>query len=130
MPILLVAVNIDLIVNYSRGNSREVFGSGLAVPHLTKGWSAVEPGQTPSTVAVHLDGCEPIKFDILNFPVLSLERAGEVAGPNRVQNPGKRLLLASRQLSARTREMLRTAGLSWAEELTGVCHLVGPGLLV
>lgn len=90
----------------------------------------VEPGQTPSTVAVHLDGCEPIKFDILNFPVLSLERAREVAGPNRVQNSGKRLLLASRQLSARTREMLRTDGLSWAEELTGVCHLVGPGLLV
>jgi hypothetical protein len=90
----------------------------------------VESGSTPESLIVRLQGSKPIEFHVLAFPVLSLERAQEVVRSALVLNPKARSLLAIRQLSERTREMLRTSGCSWAEELSGIVHIVAPGLLV
>lgn len=90
----------------------------------------VESGHTSSSLLIQLEGSRPIEFGVLLFPVLSLERAQELVQNLRGPNPKTRFLFAIRQLSERTREMLRTSGCSWAEELTGIVHIVAPGLLV
>src|ERR1035441_9477126 len=90
----------------------------------------VESGATPSSLMIRLEGSRPTEFDVLRFPVLSLERAQQIVESARSRNPEARVLLAIRQLSDRTREMLRAARCSWAEELTGIVHVVGPGLFV
>src|SRR5437773_1253392 len=90
----------------------------------------VESGRTPESLIVRLQDSKPIEFDVLAFPVLSLERAQEIVRSIPARNPKARFLLAIRQLSERTREMLRTSGCSWAEELSGIVHIVAPGLLI
>jgi hypothetical protein len=72
-----------------------------------------------------------VVFNARFFPVLSRERANELvkevqAAPRQKHRP----LLATRQLSEPTRELFRKAGVSWVEQLTGVCRLVGTGMLV
>ena len=89
----------------------------------------VESGATPSSLMICLEGSRPLEFDVLRYPVLSLERAQQVVESTR-SRPEAQVLLAIRQLSDRTRDMLRAASYSWAEELTGNVHVVGPGLFV
>lgn len=89
----------------------------------------VESGRTSASLSIRLEGSAPIEFDVLNFPVLSLERAEQIA-QRAGQNPETPVLLAIRHLSERTREMLHASGCSWAEEATGIVHIVAPGLLV
>lgn len=89
-----------------------------------------EPGQTPASLLIGIEGSRPVEFDVASFPVLSLERAQEMTEGARRHHRKARLLLAIRHLSARTREMLHTRGCSWAEEATGIVHVVAPGLLV
>jgi hypothetical protein len=79
---------------------------------------------------IRLEGSRPMEFDVLRLPVLSLERAQQLVESARSRSPEPRVLLAIRQLSDRTRDTLRAASCSWAEELTGVVHVVGPGLFV
>jgi len=90
----------------------------------------VESGRTPASLIIRLPDSKPIEFDVLAFPVLSLEKAQEIVQSLSARNPKARLLLAISQLSERTREVLRTVGCSWAEELSGIVHIVAPGLLV
>jgi hypothetical protein len=90
----------------------------------------VEPGGTSASIKIRLQDSKPIELDVLTFPVLSLERTQEIVQSIPARNPKKQFLLAVRQLSERTREMLRTSTCSWAEELSGIVHIVGPGLLV
>ncbi len=90
----------------------------------------VESGRTPASLIIRLQDSEPLEFDVLTFPVLSLERAQEIVQSMPARNPKARFLLAIRQLSERSREMLRTSACSWAEELSGIVHIVAPGLLV
>jgi len=80
---------------------------------------------------VRVNGSAPVVFNARFFPVLSRERANELvkevqAAPRQKHRP----LLATRQLSEPTRELFRKAGVSWVEQLTGVCRLVGTGMLV
>ena len=89
----------------------------------------VESGDTSASVKIRLQGSKPIEFDVLTFPVLSLEKAQEIVQSMPARNPKSQFLLAIRQLSERTREMLRTS-CSWAEELSGIVHIVAPGQLV
>lgn len=90
----------------------------------------VESGATSASVRIWLQDSKPIEFDVLTFPVLSLERAQEIVQSIPARIPKAQFLLAIRQLSERTREMLRTNTCSWAEELSGIVHIVAPGLLV
>src|SRR4051794_29594376 len=90
----------------------------------------VESGTTPSSLTIRLEGSRPIVFDVLRLPVLSFERAQQIVESTRGQSPEPRVLLAIGQLSARTRDTLRAASCSWAEELTGIVYVVGPGLFV
>jgi predicted transcriptional regulator len=72
-----------------------------------------------------------VAFNVQHFPVLSRERASELVKEGSALHRQKALpLLATRQLSEPTRELLRKAGMSWVEQLTGVCRLAGRGLLV
>ena len=88
-------------------------------------------GSRTSSIVVLVNGSDPVAFGVRYFPVLSRERASKLiqegqALPGQVDRP----LVATRQLSEPTRELFRKAGVSWVEQLTGVCRLVGPGLLV
>jgi hypothetical protein len=71
-------------------------------------------------------------FEVFAIPVLSKEKARELIKKRELfaTNPARGLLVATRQLADQTRELLRESGISWAEELTGVCHLTGRGLLI
>jgi len=91
----------------------------------------VRPGARTSSIVVRVNGSAPVVFNARFFPVLSRERANELvkevqAAPRQKHRP----LLATRQLSEPTRELFRKAGVSWVEQLTGVCRLVGTGMLV
>lgn len=91
----------------------------------------VRQGARASSIVVLVNGSAPVVFSVRYFPVLSRERANELVQQGQAL-PGQRdrPLLATRQLSEPTRELFRKAGVSWVEQLTGVCRLVGPGLLV
>jgi hypothetical protein len=71
-------------------------------------------------------------FEVVPIPVFSKEKASEFIQSRElfVTEPARMPLVATRQLAEQTRESLRKAGISWAEELTGVCHLTGRGLLI
>lgn len=72
-------------------------------------------------------------FRVRCIPVLSMERARELSDSMRAQGASSSfagVLVATRQLAESTRTILRSAGVSWVERLTGVCRLVGPGLLI
>ena len=71
-------------------------------------------------------------FEVFPIPVLSKEKAAELIKEREPfgTDPARATLVATRQLAEPTREMLRKSGISWAEELTGVCHLTGRGLLI
>ncbi len=91
----------------------------------------MRPGARTSSIVVRVNGSAPVVFNARFFPVLSRERANELvkevqAAPRQKHRP----LLATRQLSEPTRELFRKAGVSWVEQLTGVCRLVGTGMLV
>ncbi len=83
-----------------------------------------------SSIHVFVNGSAPAVFEVRYFPVLSRERATELIKGEALPQSGKRILLATRRLAEPTRELLREAGISWVEQLTGVCRLVSPGLLV
>ena len=88
-------------------------------------------GARASSIIVRVHGSAPIAFNVRYLPVLSRERAKELVQEGQVLPRQKyRPLLATRLLSEPTRELLRKAGVSWVEQLTGVSRLVGPGLLV
>lgn len=71
-------------------------------------------------------------FEVVPIPVLSKEKAAEFIKGREpfATDPVRAPLVATRQLAEQTRELLRKSGISWAEELTGVCHLTGRGLLI
>jgi hypothetical protein len=71
-------------------------------------------------------------FEVFPIPVLSKEKAAELIKERELfaTDPARAPLVATRQLAEQTRELLRKSGISWAEELTGVCHLTGRGLLI
>lgn len=88
-------------------------------------------GACPSSILVSVNGSAPIIFNVHCFAVLSRERANElVKEAHALPRQNHRPLFATRQLSEPTRELLRQAGVSWVEQLTGVCRLVGPGMLL
>ncbi len=88
-------------------------------------------GARTSSIVVLVNGSAPVVFNVRYFPVLSRERANELVKEGQaLPRQGDRPLLATRQLSEPTRELFRKAGVSWVEQLTGVCRLVGTGLLV
>lgn len=88
-------------------------------------------GAHPSSIVALVNGSAPVVFNVRHFPVLSRERAKElVKEAQALPRQEDRPLLATRQLAEPTRELFRQAGVSWMEQLTGVCRLVGPGLLV
>ena len=91
-----------------------------------------QAGPSPASVSVFVNGSDrPIPFEVRYFPVLSRERAIDLVKESRTRSKRRhRLLLATRQLSEATRELLRSEGVSWAEQLSNVCRLVAPGLLV
>jgi hypothetical protein len=89
-----------------------------------------EPGQTATSLSIRVQGSSPVEFEVVRFPVLSLERAQQSIEAARRRRSRARLLLAVRQLSERTRELLSTSNCSWVEEATGNIYLVAPGLLV
>lgn len=87
---------------------------------------------TDQTLLIAINGGRQHTFDVLNMPTLSQEKAAEFV-KNRQRVAGQKWkvpLIAVRQLSAPTRQLLRKEGISWVEEETGVCFLAGPGLLV
>jgi hypothetical protein len=70
---------------------------------------------------------------VVSVPVLSQESAEELIRTERNSQPSPKqhhILVATRHLAAATRDLLRREGVSWVEELTGMCRLSGPGLLV
>jgi len=71
-------------------------------------------------------------FEVFPIAIFSKEKAADfIKGQERVStDPARAPIIATRQLGEQTRELLRKAGISWAEELTGVCHLSGRGLLI
>jgi hypothetical protein len=70
-------------------------------------------------------------FEVFPIPVLSKEKAAELIKRQPfATDPARAPLVATGQLAEQTRELLRKSGISWAEELTGVCHLTGRGLLI
>jgi len=71
-------------------------------------------------------------FEVFPIPVLSKEKAAEfIKARERFSTDTTRApLIATRQLGEQTRDLLRKSEISWAEELTGVCHLTGRGLLI
>jgi uncharacterized membrane protein len=91
----------------------------------------VRQGARASSIIVRVSGSPPVAFNVRYAPVLSRERANTLVEEERGLPAQKhQTLLATRQLSESTREVLRKAGVSWVEQLTGVSRLVGPGLLV
>ena len=97
---------------------------------LQRAGMRVEPASTPASLIIRLPDSKPIEFDVVAFPVLSLERAEEMIRNMSARNPKARSLLAIRQLSVRAREVLQANACSWVEELSGIVHLAAPGLLV
>src|ERR1700685_3780012 len=83
------------------------------------------------TISLNEDGRRRT-FEVVPIPVFSKEKASEFIKSRElfVTEPARLPLVATRQLAEQTRESLRKAGISWAEELTGVCHLTGRGLLI
>lgn len=93
--------------------------------HLTK--------NEDNTLTITLSGDSRRRtFQVVPIPVLSRERAAEFIKRREplATDPMRATLVATRQLAEQTRELLRKSGISWAEELTGVCHLTGRGLLI
>jgi AraC-like DNA-binding protein len=70
-------------------------------------------------------------FKVEYHPVLSGEKANLLLQEWKRTSEGRsRILLAVQRLAPHTRQLLRTAGLSWAEAETGICHLAAPGILI
>ena len=85
------------------------------------------------SLSVVVNGGPRTTFEVLSIPVLSHEKADELIRTWRSSDPNsvrQHRLIATRRLSAATRELLREEGISWAEEGTGICRLFAPGLLV
>ena len=93
----------------------------------------VKAGQTQATILIGAGNGPAVCFQVRHIPVLSQERARELSLALRAQGLSAGcagVLIATRQLAGATRTILRSAGVSWVERLTGVCRLVAPGLLV
>jgi hypothetical protein len=95
---------------------------------------AVELGPARDTIAVRIGNSgATLFFNVRHIPVLSQERARELADALPAQGASSSsevVLVATRQLADTTRTILRSAGISWIERLTGVCRLIGPGLVI
>ena len=87
---------------------------------------------TDDTLLIAISGGRQHTFEVLSMPTLSQEKAAEfVRNRQKISTQKQKApLIAVRQLSASTRQLLRKEGISWVEEETGVCFLVGPGLLI
>jgi hypothetical protein len=85
-----------------------------------------------NTVSIAISGGRQHTFAVLNMRTLGQEKAVEFLKNRQKISTQKRTapLVAVRQLSSATRELLRKERVSWVEEETGVCFLVGPGLLI
>lgn len=132
-PNFTVAVNVEIIVKLksleTRRSASELADSALqSVDGLE-----VKPGRTEATIRIGAGNGPALSFQVRHIPVLSQERARELSLALRAQGSGAGgagVLIATRQLAGATRTILRSAGVSWVERLTGVCRLVAPGLLV
>lgn len=84
------------------------------------------------TLTITVGGDSRRTFEVFLIPILSKEKAAEfIKGRERFsRDPTRAPLVATRQLGDQTRDLLRKSGISWVEELTGVCHLTGRGLLI
>jgi hypothetical protein len=87
---------------------------------------------TDDTVLIAINGGRQHAFEVLNMPTLSQEKAAEfVKNRQKISTQKQKApLIAVRQLSASTRQLLRKERISWVEEETGVCFLAGPGFLI
>ena len=87
---------------------------------------------TDDTLSIAINGGHQHTFEVLIMPTLSQEKAAEFVKNRQKISTQKRKapLIAVRQLSGSTRQLLRKEGISWVEEETGVCFLAGPGLLI
>jgi predicted transcriptional regulator len=105
------------------------------LPHLLEQVEGIEAhrGSGFQSISVVVNGSRATNFDVYFLPVLSWEQAEELirtwrdSGPNHARH---HRMIATRHLSSATRELLREAGISWAEEGSGICRLSAPGLLV
>jgi hypothetical protein len=94
----------------------------------------VELDATHDKLLLRVSGGPSVAFRIESVPVLSRERAAQLAKTANIpagSNPGAaRLIIATRQLTEPLRKLLRGSDLSWVERDTGYCRLLGPGLLI
>jgi len=122
-------VNLTAVLNHGEASPSWVLQALRSVPGL-----AAEPGPDRDSIAIMTgDSGAASFFRVRSIPVLSQERAQELAEALRTQGVSSSSagdLVATRQLAEATRTVLRSAGVSWVERLTGVCRLVGPGLLI
>jgi len=91
----------------------------------------VELGAHSKELSIAVSGGSATTFECVHMPVISQERANDLIAQRRSSpRHWPILLLATRQLGAPTRELLRRENISWVEELSGTCRLSAPGLLV
>jgi hypothetical protein len=85
------------------------------------------PGSVPDSLSVTVNGGCQTNFEVLSIPVLSQEKADELVRvwQNSAPSIGRRnRLIATQHLSSATRKLLRTNGISWVEERTGICRAI------
>lgn len=88
-----------------------------------------EPTLESADVDIRVLGGQLVRFSVIAEPLVSGERASAIVEQLR-GSATAHPLLATKRLSARSRTILREAGVSWIERETGYCRLVAPGLLV
>jgi hypothetical protein len=117
------------VLNHGETSLNWILQALRSVPGL-----AAAPGPDKDTVAIMTGNSGTAWFfRVRSIPVLGQERAKELSDALRIQGVSSSpvgVLVATRQLAEATRTILRSAGVSWVERLTGVCRLVGPGLLI
>lgn len=122
-------VNLTAVLNHGEASPSWVLQALRSVPGL-----AAKPGADRNSIAIMTGrGGRGSFFRVRSIPAVSQERARELADAMRAQGTSSLsvgVLVATRQLAEATRTILRSAGVSWVERLTGVCRVVGPGLLI
>ena len=89
----------------------------------------VEPA-TDGGIDLSIQGGPQQHFIFQYKSVLSSEMAKRLAERKQSAAPGTLLLLGVPRLAANGRKLLRDAGMSWIERDTGICFILGPGILV
>lgn len=111
----------------------------VVVPRAVPGWILRRLRSLPGISArahdgeltLELNNSGGIRYKLAVIASVGTRDIDELAGQGSRRRSGvRRVLLASNQLSPQARQRLADAGVSWVERHTGVCHLVGPRLLL